>query len=199
MRIPKELLYSAVVIVCAAGAGTFYLMDQNRQQSVYEASAETVETAAQPTNSILTLTPAPARIKVYIAGAVLKPGVYELEAGSRVEDVLKLAGGPGENADLIGVNLAATLSDGQEVVVPEEGQAIDNQGSVAQNNTGKVNINTAEAEQLETLPGVGEVTARNIIQYRTEHGAFQSIKDIQNVTRIGEKTFDKLKDLITVN
>ncbi len=139
---------------------------------------------------------------VHVTGHVVRPGVYDLEKGARVIDALEEAGGSLETADLERVNLAQPLIDGQQVYIPallpqdEDGQAavparISPQGS-------QVNINTADQAELESLPGIGSVKARSIIHYREQHGLFQQVEDILQVSGIGEKTLESLKDQITV-
>ncbi|MGC9099977.1 MAG: helix-hairpin-helix domain-containing protein [Caldisericum sp.] len=141
----------------------------------------------------------PQKIKVYVTGEVKHPDVYELEENSIIKDAITLAGGVTENADLISINLAKKLTDGEEVIVPAKENSTSNSTVSASNaKTGKININSATKEELMTLPGIGEVKANAIIDYRTKHGPFKSIHDIVNVSGIGEKTFEKIKDLITV-
>ena len=201
MRLPKEAIYAGAAVMCVIAAGWFYTSDRRKSADVYEMAA-----AAEPSESakarISESAEAPLkRIKIYITGAVTNPGVYELNEGSRVEDALGLAGGPTAEADMLRVNLAARLKDEQQIIVPKEGETVDKMPAEGQNESGdsRININTADEPELMKLPGVGEVTAKNIIAYRTEHGAFQSIEDIRNVTRIGEKTFERFKELITVD
>ena len=153
-----------------------------------------------------TMTLAPMR--VHVSGAVLHPGVYSLAQGSRVQEVLELAGGVAEDADLDRINLAAWVSDGQKVHVPKQGEADlpvmqssagPVTGSVVDlGGSGKVNINTASAEELDTLPGIGPAYAERIIRYRQEHGSFESIEQIMEVKGIAEGKFEDLKDLICV-
>ena len=144
----------------------------------------------------------PQKIKVYVTGEVKHPDVYELDDNSIVKDAIALAGGANENADLISINLAKKLSDGEEVIVPAKGSnsnvSTSNSNGTTTPNIGKININTATKEQLMTLPGIGEVKAQAIIDYRTKNGPFKSIHDIVNVSGIGEKTFEKIENLITV-
>ncbi|MGB9793599.1 helix-hairpin-helix domain-containing protein [Caldisericum exile] len=141
----------------------------------------------------------PEKIKVYVTGEVKHPDVYELEENSIIKDAITLAGGVTENADLISINLAKKLTDGEEVIVPAKENSTSNSTVSASNaKTGKININSATKEELMTLPGIGEVKANAIIDYRTKNGPFKSIHDIVNVSGIGEKTFEKIKDLITV-
>jgi len=202
MRLPKEAIYAGAAVICVVAAGWFYTSDRKKQADIYE--LKTASAAAEETAAAEIAEPAKAevkRIKVYITGAVAAPGVYELDEGSRIEDALSLAGGPTAEADMVRVNLAARLKDEQQIIVPKIGETIDNLPAVGQNENkdARININTADQTELMKLPGVGVVTAGNIIAYRTEHGDFKTIEDIQNVTRIGEKTFERLKELITVD
>lgn len=146
-------------------------------------------------------------IYVYICGAVKNPGVYELEDGSRVYQLVDMAGGMKKKADTQSVNLAETVTDGEMVRIPEiskAGAAPSNEGgsdSAEQNGSvseEKVNINTASKEQLMTLTGIGETRAEQIIAYRTAQGDFRKIEDIMKVDGIKEGTFAKLKDSIAV-
>jgi len=153
--------------------------------------------------------PTPAPIKVHVVGAVHNPGVYELPLDSRVQNAVQIAGGFTEDAQLEGVNLAAKLQDGDQVQVPAQRTfAIPVAGSESIQNTAEqssgistftiVNINTASQAELETLPGIGPVTAEKIIEYRQTNETFSTIEEIQKVSGIGPTTFEKIKDLITV-
>jgi competence protein ComEA len=144
---------------------------------------------------------------VFICGAVVNPGVYEVAAGSRICDVLALAGGFGEDAGTDYLNLAEPVSDGQKVYVPRTDELAEGIGtqtqepldaSGAEEVSGKININTAAKETLVTLPGIGEAKADSIIAYRTEHGGFSSIEEIMEIPGIKEAVFSKIKELITV-
>ena len=141
-------------------------------------------------------------IKVYITGQVQQPGVIEVPNGCRLNEAIEMAGGFLPEADLLRVNLAIKVEDEGMYLIPKIGEdapPMDSIISGSQGDTDKVNINKADQSQLETLPRIGPVTAQNIIQYREENGPFMSIEDIMNVPRIGEKTFEGLKDHITVN
>lgn len=168
-------------------------------------------------------------ICVYICGAVVNEGVYEVPVGSRVSDVLDKAGGYSEEALHGYVNLARTLEDGERVYIPDKqeleslgilegdgssGGSDDSSGSggasgaSVNGSSGSstdgsketlVNINTADSETLQTLPGIGEKKAADIIAYREEHGAFSSTEDLKNISGIGDSTFEKLSPHITVN
>lgn len=150
-------------------------------------------------------------ICAYICGAVCAPGVYELEADSRVFQLVELAGGLTEDADEKSVNLAEAVTDGQMIWIPtleesRSGQTASAAGSTGSGQSGsgsgseteKVNINTASAEELTALNGIGETKAEAIVAYREAHGSFRQIDDIMQVDGIGEGTFDKIRDNITV-
>ena len=142
----------------------------------------------------------PSVIYVYICGAVKNPGVYQLPEGSRLFQAVDAAGGLLENADERSVNQAQILSDGQEIIVYEKGEEIplNDTASSDPSGSGKININTAGKEDLMELPGIGESRADEIISYRNEHGRFESIEDIMNISGIKEKMFEKIKDYIEV-
>lgn len=154
-----------------------------------------------------TPTPTPAAVLyVHVLGAVARPGLYTLPAGSRVVDAVGVAGGMTADAEQAGVNLARPLTDGEQLVVPHVGDPVQPaQGAAGPADTstgavpgGKVNLNTATEEQLESLPRVGPAMAAKILAWRTQNGRFTSIEDLMNVSGIGQKTFDGLKDLVTV-
>ncbi|MGI6045425.1 MAG: helix-hairpin-helix domain-containing protein [Eggerthellaceae bacterium] len=141
-----------------------------------------------------------ASLFVYVSGAVEKPGVYELSMGTRVNDAVELAGGLTSDADLEAINLARMLEDGEQINIPHKGSTTGSQTASQQGSTnqGKVNINTASIEELESLPGVGEATAKKIVDERESNGRFKSIEDLKRVSGIGKKKFEKLKDQISV-
>lgn len=149
-----------------------------------------------------------ATVWVDVCGAVKEPGVYELEEDSRVFQAIEAAGGFSENADTLWLNQAAVLSDGEKIQVYtlEETQAMKDQGIVSyeeekaasEEENEKININKASVEGLQEIPGIGEVRAQAIADYREESGGFKSIEDIQEVPGIKGKTFEKIADHITV-
>ena len=145
-------------------------------------------------------------IVIAIEGAVGTPGVYELPGGSRVQNAVNAAGGLTANADLASVNPAAPLEDGERVIVPfkatpapvVEANATRPEGQSDPSATGPLNINTASADELDELPGIGEVIAERIVEYRESHGAFSSIEELAEVSGISERMVDDLQPLITV-
>jgi competence protein ComEA len=145
---------------------------------------------------------------VQVVGAVRRPGVYRLRSGRRVDDAVHQAGGATRRADLAGVNLAAKVSDGQQIIVPAAG-ASGASGAAATGPTGSaggagaapgqpLNLNTATPEQLDQLDGVGPATAQKIVAYRQAHGGFRSVSELDQVPGIGEKKLAALKDRVRV-
>ena len=145
--------------------------------------------------------PTPAPLVVDVAGAVPRPGVYELPGGSRVKDAIDAAGGFLAEADKSTVNLAAPLEDGQKLEIPFM-EGVEMAGAYTAPNSDDpspddvININTADADQLGALPGIGPTLAQRIIDYRDTYGDFYFIEDIMNVPGIGAGTFEEIKDLI---
>lgn len=137
-----------------------------------------------------------AGILVHVLGAVTRPGLYELSEGDRVVDAIALAGGLSDGADPAGVNLARLVSDGEQLIVPLEGAAPAPGQPVA--GDGRVNINTADATALDTLPRVGPAMAERIIAWREANGGFSSIEDLLDVSGIGDATLDGMRDLVTL-
>jgi competence protein ComEA helix-hairpin-helix repeat region len=149
---------------------------------------------------------------VHVLGAVRHPGLYQLATGARVVDAIAAAGGFAANAEQGGVNLARVIADGEQLVVPVTGQGAPAGPAAGAGGAGappgasggsggpgaKVNLNTATETELETLPRIGPALAARIIDWRTKNGRFATVQDLSNVTGIGEKTFDGLKDLVTV-
>jgi competence protein ComEA len=139
-----------------------------------------------------------AALYVHILGAVGSPGVYQFRDGDRVVDAIAAAGGFTPEADQQTVNLARFLSDGEQIVVAVQGAAPPPSEPGAVVPGGKVNINTASSAELDTLPRVGPAMAERIIAWREANGRFRSVDDLLNVPGIGNKTFDSLKDLVSV-
>src|SRR5262245_27474610 len=155
--------------------------------------------AAATTVALDVVTTRPARALVHVVGAVVAPGVVELDAGARVLDALAAAGGATPDADLQQLNLAAPIADGQRVAVPRVGEvlAAPADGGAA-TPTGPLNLNIATAAELEALPGIGPSLAAAILAEREKVGRFESVDDLKGVRGIGEQRFADLKDLVTV-
>jgi competence protein ComEA len=143
-------------------------------------------------------TPPPVQLAVYVSGAVVNPGVYYLPEGSRIEEALQAAGGATAEADMNRINLARRVRDEEQVYVPEVGEESPPVPSGGPSEGGLIDINTAGATELETLPGIGPTLAQRIIDYREAHGPFAAIEDLMAVHGIGEGLFNEVRDLITV-
>lgn len=203
MDFVKSKLNIIIAIICIILFGTVYVNKINRREVIPATAvpAQTsLQTAAEPEGKVQAAT-----IKVHIMGAVAHPGVYELDEGSRIVDAIAAAGGESADADLERINLAKILHDEMQVKIPREGENVDKTEASVQNNeyeavggSALININTAGKSEIMSLPSIGEVTAGNIIAYREANGSFKSVDDIKKVNRIGEKTFEKIKDLITI-
>lgn len=189
------------VAVCAFFVGTVY---QNWQEDhagltlvdEAEVSAASETSAAEETPS--------GELKVHVTGAVTTPGVFTLPNGARVDDAVRAAGATAD-ADLSQLNLAQKLSDGQKITVPKVGETAPASAPSTATSGGDaavpdvlININTASAEELQTLPNIGEVRAQAIVAYREEHGGFKSPEELQEVSGIGEKTFAQIAPYVTV-
>jgi competence protein ComEA len=134
-------------------------------------------------------------VVIHVAGAVRDPGVYRLPSGSRVADAVRRAGGADGSAVLDGINLAARLADGQQIVVPAAaksgGEAM--QGATSAAPDGPISLGTATVEQLDTIEGIGPVTAQNIVDYRDEHGGLSSVEELDEISGIGPATMEALR------
>lgn len=136
-------------------------------------------------------------VYVHVLGAVMRPGLYVLDADARVVDALAAAGGTKEDADLRAVNLARLLSDGEQLFVPAAGES-EAPGEPAAAGDGRIDINTADQAQLETLPRIGPALAQRIIQWRDANGRFRSVDDLLAVPGIGEKLLAGLRDAVRI-
>jgi competence protein ComEA len=130
---------------------------------------------------------------VHVAGAVDRPGVYRLPAGSRVTDAIERAGGPTADAEADGINLAAPLADGQQVVVPVTAGSGAAAGASAEAADGPISLGTATVEELDTIDGIGPVTAQQIVDFRDEQGGVSSIDDLDQISGIGPVTMEALR------
>ncbi len=196
-ELPFEL--SRRRILLAAGCLALLLFLGSKLLARPQASSSLAPPAAPPTE-----TAAATAVVVDVVGAVRRPGLYRLDQGARIADAVSRAGGATQKADLALINLAAPLADGEQVVVPRRGTAAPGApaaggGSSAAGGTstgGPVHLSTATLEQLDSLPGIGPVTAQKILDYRQKHGAFTSVDELDAVPGIGPARLDQLKDLV---
>ncbi len=176
-----------------ADNNTFVMSEQNPFPELIEEVVETTE----PIVSVV--------IVVDVKGAILHPGVYSMQPEDRLIDAIQAAGGYLPNADSRMLNHAMKLVDEMVIYVPVEGEELPELlthpmiGTATQQDDGKVNINTADTAQLMTMPGIGPSKAAAIIQYREEHGLFKMPESLMDVSGIGQKTFDKLASVVTVD
>jgi len=201
--------YILIVLVCLILiGGAFILVQRPTPEPIAIATVSILEPTSTPSP---TLVPTPAPLRVYVSGAVRQPDVYVLPPGSIVKDALQAAGGPAAAADLNRVNLALALYDQQQIYIPRQDEATpaaplpgsapppvtvsDNETA---NLSGPINLNTATIEQLDALPGIGPAIAQRIVDYRQANGPFATPEDIMNVKGIGQATFEKLQNQITV-
>jgi competence protein ComEA len=207
MEFIKTHIYAIAGIACVVVLGVLYLTQWHRPAAVVlPGEAVVIYAAGEVEAPAETAAPvANRRVLVYVTGQVANPGVYEAGEGDRVNDLLAMAGGPTDEADLMRVNLAAHVQDAMQITVPALGdgtsdaEIITVPGGFEPGGPALININTAGLEQLRTLPGIGAAIAQGIVDYRNANGGFSSIEEIKNVSRIGEITFERIKDSITVN
>jgi competence protein ComEA len=209
---PARLATTAGAIILVAVAAWWLLRSPAPpvEQSLPSARAPATSTSTRTTARVAAApsaarasptTSAVAQILVQAAGAVARPGVYHLASTARVADLLRAAGGPSADADSQALALAAPLTDGERVYVPRAGEAVATPGSAGSPSSTvllKVNLNTATAEQLDALPGVGPAIAAAIVDYRTRHGPFHSVDDLLDVRGIGPAKLDGFRDLVVV-
>ena len=191
----RQLAAYAALAVLVLVVGARYLHAQSRIAAAPPAVASRASGGAAVS---LDRAPGGDASLVHVAGAVRHPGVYRLGAGKRVEDAVARAGGATAKGDPNAINLAAKVADGQQVVVPRRGVAAAPTGSGAEAAPGAppaapVNLNTATAEQLDTLDGVGPATATKILEWRQAHGGFRTVEDLAQVPGIGPKKLAALK------
>lgn len=190
-------IFSVVLILLAALV--LRIHDENKADITIETAdaAEETEYNGESEESSVQ----PQVIFVDIGGAVEEPGVYEVAKDTRLFEVIEMAGGLSEDADPDHVNRASFVEDGQKIIIPVKGSEYTDDGTAAafspEADSGLININTASADELKTLSGIGDVTAEKIIEYRSST-AFKSKEDIMSVDGIGSKTYEKIKDDITV-
>ena len=206
----RNVIFAFISLIAVGGGAAFFFLRPTQSPieiAPVQATATPVPSpTAQPTN-----TPTPAPLRVYVTGAVVNSDVYILPPGSIIKDAIQAAGGFTPDAEPERINQALELKDQQQIHVPRMGQ--ENPPPPVQGGQDKsnpvnipetvsageiININTATLEQLDTLPGIGPAIAERIIEYRESTGGFNSTGEITQVSGIGEATFAKIEDLITV-
>jgi competence protein ComEA len=201
----KKKALAGIAALVAIVAGYIYMdQDQEQEQEVSaDIFAEKSDVFTEPEEGTVSVESESTVIKVDVKGAIQNPGVFTAETGDRVIDIIAAAGDFTENADKDRVNLAQLVEDQMVIYVPKIGEEstfvsekAQPQGTVSDD--GKVNLNSASQTELETIPGIGPSKALTIIEYREQNGPFQSVEDIKNISGIGDKTFEKLKDSIIV-
>jgi competence protein ComEA len=196
-----------VALALVGGLVALLVVAGNRLSQVGASRAPEVVAPLEPVSTAPEAAVRPVLV-VHVVGAVRRPGLFRLPEGSRVADAVARAGGATRKAELAGLNLAAPLVDGIQVVVPSRaalggpGAATSDAGSPGSEAAGgalgpKLSLATATAEELDELPGVGPVTAQTIIDYRSEHGPFRSVDDLDAVPGIGPTRVEQLRELVT--
>ncbi len=204
-NIKKLRVYIIITIICASLFLIWFLKENEKKSFVLVDALSTESLSSEsPKETDEKIDKSEAQIKVYITGQVVNPGVYSIDKGARIEDLLNLAGGPTDDADLLHINLSKKLNDEQQVVIPKIGDILEKPGIAnedveSESSALLVNINTADKDKLKTLPGVGDTIAAAIIEYREKNGNFKNIEELKNVYRIGEKTFERLKEFVTID
>lgn len=215
----KKIIISAVLLLILVVAFAIYMIIENENHSEFDLENEVLEQNTENAGNIANLevvneiAEEKEKIAVHITGEVKKEGIIYLNQGARIVDAIKEAGGETKQADLSQVNLAYELQDGQKIYIPNKKEKIsqyitensgtnviieDSNTSTQKGGSGKVNINTANQSELDSLPGIGPSLAERIINYREENGNFKSTDELQNVKGIGDAKYADIKDRITV-
>ena len=196
---------AAIVVLITIAAALFLFYGKNNTITIEEAEASTETTKLESTEQSEQSAPTQetaGTVYVDVSGCVKKPGVYEVPSDSRIFEVIEKAGGVTSDADTSSINQAEPVSDGLKINVPDKNDASSvlpyETASQSSQENGKININTADSTLLQTIPGVGPATAEKIISYRETTGSFKKPEDIKNVSGIGDKTYEKMKDMICV-
>ncbi|MBI4856011.1 MAG: helix-hairpin-helix domain-containing protein [Acetobacterium woodii] len=186
----NKILYILIVLVfLGVFWGWYYFKTANGVEMKVSEAATLKEVGSENNESDST------EIMVHITGAVVKPGVVSLNADARLVEAIEKVGGLTENADVNSLNLARKLQDEEKIHVPAVGEVTQTSNS---STSQQININTASLEELKSLPGVGDVIAQGIIDYREKNDGFKQLEELKNVNRIGDKIYEGLIDSITI-
>lgn len=217
----KKIGIAAILVIILIISGVTYLksgfkeLKKNDTENIFVDDTESINTSVKESNSVKnsnsstdskseTVQPKEKKIVVEIKGEVKKPDVYMLDENSIIKDLIEVAGGLTENADLSNINRAKKLQDHDLIYIANKNEVVNgiqnpNQSSDNNGNVSKrVNINNATLEELKTIKGVGDAKAKSIIEYREQNGRFKTIDDIKNVTGIGDKMFESIKEQIEI-
>ena len=188
----QQLVVYAAALLAIALIGARYLKESGGRQPVPAARVELGRGAAGRGG---------AEAFVHVTGAVHRPGVYRVRSWARLDTAIRRAGGATSRADLQGVNLAAKVSDGQQVIVPARvpgagSAALAGAAAAGADPAAPISLNTATVEQLDQLEGIGPATAQKILDWRSEHGGFGSVEDLLQISGIGPKRFETLREKV---
>ena len=192
----RHVLVVIVLMLCGVGVAIAALGQSAATEVPIEAAPEAVASPPQPS-------PTP-MVRVHVAGAVATPGVVTLPAGAIVQDAVLAAGGLLPDADPALLNLAAPVGDGMQIAIGTQSEPLGELTGTSPSAggggaPGTIDLNTADAGALESLPGVGPVMAQAILAWREEHGRFTSVEELQEIDGVGPKTFEKLRPLVRVS
>ncbi len=198
MQVTRALVLNTILVVAivlaAIGGVVIVLRDTGRDGAIEIELPE--PTVIAPSATAPTVT-----IKVYVSGEVNQPGVYELADEARADEALRVAGGPTSNADLNRVNLAKRLADEEQLHIPGRGEPQSDASPAAPGDSPGsqiIDLNTATAEQLQTLPNIGPTRAQAIIGFRNSNGPFEEVEDLRQIGGIGSATLESIRDLVEV-
>lgn len=207
-QLPKKCLLlgsgASIVILITLLVGIYLMVNKEAQVDTTMWEETSLTTMAEVATDA-TKERAETMIYVDIKGAVKVPGIYQLKNQQRIWDALALAGGVSEEADTTQVNYAQKVKDQMIIYVPKKGEPVpqsletlQESAPAQQNQEEKINLNTATEAELQTISGIGAKKAQEIIRFRDEQGPFKTVEELKNVPGIGEKTVERLKDMLTV-
>ncbi|WP_303868130.1 helix-hairpin-helix domain-containing protein [Acetobacterium wieringae] len=186
----NKILYILIVLVFLGVFWGWYHFKESRDAAISISDATVLENGADENSQS-----DQAQMMVHITGAVNQPGVVSLNQGARLIEAIELVGGLTETADVDSLNLARKIQDEEKIHIPVIGEV---SATTVSSENDKININTASLEELKSLPGVGDVIAQGIIDYREKHGGFKQLEELKNVNRIGDKVYDGLSESIVI-